>query len=407
MRQFEPSSDYSGLVKLKRALSAIGGFVSKRKTALVAIGGVLAIIFLTAATQINIVTIVDGDNVSDITAFSADTDELLEQAGVKYGSKDEIIIENLGMMRSRIVVKRAFEVTVKNGTAVKNVGVSKDSTVADAVEFAGIKLGAEDTVNLPLDTVVTADMVIEVTAVTYQNEVKTQAIQPGAETRPSAELFIGETKKLPGVPGVKEVTYITKMIGGQVVETKATAETITRAAVKEITLVGTRDKAAEEAAAQAAAEAAQPQPDPNVPVDTPYAGVEFPGSHGGSAATWYSQIDKVSEFQPEYDFELDEYYRPVNYSKKVVGRATAYYEDGPTATGFKCQTGFVAVNPKQFPYGTRLYIVASDGSVLYGYASAEDTGAFVNWGTTIDLFFNSNAEVYNFGVREVEIYVLD
>ena len=391
--------------RLKSGLTVIGGFIKGRKVAIAALFAVLTIIGLTAATQINIVTIVDGDRVSDITTFTSDADTLLEQAGIKYTSKDEIVVENLGMMRSRIVVKRAFSVKVVNGTNTYNVGVAKDSTVEEAIEFAHIKLGEHDIVNHPLDTVVTADMVIEVASITYQDEVKTEIISPGAENKPSADLYIGETKKLAGVPGSKEVAYRHKLVNGVVAETKAMSENILRAAVKEINLVGTKDKAAEEAAKAAAA-----QPDPNVPVNTDsgYAGVEFPGSHTNEqGAVMYSQINKVSELQPEYDFELDENSRPINYSKKVVGRATAYYEDGPTATGYQCQSGFVAVNPKQFPYGTKLYIVASDGSVLYGYASAEDTGAFVNWGTAIDLFFNTNSEVYNFGVREVEIYVLD
>ncbi|NLP49092.1 MAG: hypothetical protein GX345_09195, partial [Clostridiales bacterium] len=79
------------------------------------------------------------------------------------------------------------------------------------------------------------------------------------------------------------------------------------------------------------------------------------------------------------------------------------------ASGRPAMQGHVAVNPKQFPYGTRLYIVSHDGKYLYGYCIAADTGGFVKWanGPTVDLFFNTNEACRQFGVRNVRIYVLD
>ncbi len=70
--------------------------------------------------------------------------------------------------------------------------------------------------------------------------------------------------------------------------------------------------------------------------------------------------------------------------------------------------GRVAVDPDQIPYGTKLYIVSSDGRYVYGYAVAADTGGFV-WngsGTTVDLYMNTYSECMSFGRRTVEIYVL-
>jgi 3D (Asp-Asp-Asp) domain-containing protein len=68
--------------------------------------------------------------------------------------------------------------------------------------------------------------------------------------------------------------------------------------------------------------------------------------------------------------------------------------------------GHVAVDPRQFPYGTRLYIMS--GNYVYGYAVAADTGGFVynGSGVTVDLFFGSNAEAKHFGRRPVDIYVV-
>ncbi|MBQ2419946.1 MAG: 3D domain-containing protein, partial [Clostridia bacterium] len=93
-----------------------------------------------------------------------------------------------------------------------------------------------------------------------------------------------------------------------------------------------------------------------------------------------------------------------------TGKASAYtYGDGnKTATGKGVRPGYVAVNPKIIPYGTKLFIRTPDGKYMYGYASAEDTGGFIYWSNprVVDLFFTSESACRTFGVRNIEIYVL-
>lgn len=122
----------------------------------------------------------------------------------------------------------------------------------------------------------------------------------------------------------------------------------------------------------------------------------------------YSDLKTVSELKPSKDFKLDKNGIPVNYKKKITGTASAYSCGTHTATGKRVKPGYIAVNPRQIPYGTKLFIRSSDGSYVYGYASAEDTGGFVKWGNTVaDLFFWSESTCNQFGRRGVEIYVLD
>ena len=122
----------------------------------------------------------------------------------------------------------------------------------------------------------------------------------------------------------------------------------------------------------------------------------------------YSSLKTVSELKPSKDFYVDKNGVPLKYSKKITGTASAYSCGTHTATGKRVKPGYIAVNPKQIPYGTKLYIRTSDGSYTYGYASAEDTGGFVAWGNTVaDLFFWSESDCIKFGRRAVEIYVLD
>lgn len=89
------------------------------------------------------------------------------------------------------------------------------------------------------------------------------------------------------------------------------------------------------------------------------------------------------------------------YTKAYAMRASAYTHTGSnTATGTKPKAGFsVAVDPSVIPLGTLLYV---DG---YGYCKAEDTGGAIK-GKKIDLFFDTENECKNWGVRTVRVYVL-
>ena len=55
-----------------------------------------------------------------------------------------------------------------------------------------------------------------------------------------------------------------------------------------------------------------------------------------------------------------------------------------------------------------MYIKSSDGRYIYGYAVAADTGGFIKKHPTgVDLFFTTESACQRFGVRTVEIYILE
>lgn len=92
------------------------------------------------------------------------------------------------------------------------------------------------------------------------------------------------------------------------------------------------------------------------------------------------------------------------YRQRIVMDASAYTADDPgnsgyTATGQRLRRGMVSVDPDVIPLGSQLYIEG------YGYATAEDTGGSIV-GNRIDLAMDSSAEAFNFGRREVVVYVL-
>lgn len=101
-------------------------------------------------------------------------------------------------------------------------------------------------------------------------------------------------------------------------------------------------------------------------------------------------------------------------ARVITCTATAYtsapdetwpYSGGRTATGVKCQVGVVAVDPRVIPLKSKLFIETADGSFVYGYCSAEDTGGAIK-GNKVDLAMNTKAECFNFGRRTVKVYIL-
>lgn len=86
---------------------------------------------------------------------------------------------------------------------------------------------------------------------------------------------------------------------------------------------------------------------------------------------------------------------------------TAWIDDvtGTTACGTPARVGAVAVDPTVIPYFTKMYIVSEDGVYDYGEASAEDCGGAIK-GKIIDLFFDTEAECWQFGRRDIKVYFL-
>jgi Uncharacterized protein conserved in bacteria len=98
----------------------------------------------------------------------------------------------------------------------------------------------------------------------------------------------------------------------------------------------------------------------------------------------------------------------MKYSSVRSMTATAYTSgyggaDNITATGTCVGVGTVAVDPSVIPLGTKMYIVTSNGRVVYGVAVAEDTGVR---GNRLDLYYDSYQKCISFGRRTCTVYIL-
>ncbi|MGI9860969.1 G5 domain-containing protein [Moorella naiadis] len=92
--------------------------------------------------------------------------------------------------------------------------------------------------------------------------------------------------------------------------------------------------------------------------------------------------------------------RTFQFERVFWATATAYTHSGAaTASGAYPRVGTVAVDPAVVPLGTRLYVEG------YGFGIAQDIGSAIK-GDRIDVFLDTEADTYRWGVRRVRVYIL-
>jgi uncharacterized protein YabE (DUF348 family) len=128
-------------------------------------------------------------------------------------------------------------------------------------------------------------------------------------------------------------------------------------------------------------------------------------------------IDKIIEFGTILNYKTSRG-EILRYSKVLKMRATAYtasYADtgknpgdpgfGITYTGTMVKKGTIAVDPRVIPLGARVFVEVAGDTPDYGYAVAADIGGAIK-GNLIDLYFDSQKTVDNWGCKNVKVYVL-
>ncbi|MGN1419105.1 MAG: ubiquitin-like domain-containing protein [Acutalibacteraceae bacterium] len=313
------------------------------------------------------VTVKDGNQAAASVRCCGTVADALEKADITLNDKDKLncsadmqLYENLN-----IVVNRSFKAVVTADGKSKTFSITGCS-VEELLKKAGITLSKNDIVNYGLSEPVTAGMEVKVERVKYKTKKKIIPLDFYVENQNTDSLYVGQTKVArQGEKGEQTLYYSCKYVDGKLEKKELVMTETTKSPVNKIVLHGTKTLPA-------------------------------------------SSVGVISQLQPTTPVELDANGRPVKYKKVIVGQATAYSNDAVTATGQRTMPGRVAVNPKQIPYGTKMYIVSSDGKYVYGYCEASDTGGFIyNSKTVVDLYFNTESECVRFGRRNVEIYILE
>ncbi|KGN02284.1 hypothetical protein Z969_05810 [Clostridium novyi A str. 4570] len=312
--------------------------------------------------SVNIV--VDGKETSVMT-YKSNVADILNKNNVVLGPKDivEPDLQSNVKTGDTIKIRKAMSVQLTVGNDAKTI-LTAANTVGEMLSQEKITLGKEDKISVPQGTEIKDGDKISITRVSTKVEKKLQPIDFVTEVKKDNSLKNGTRKVVQeGKAGQREINEKVIYENGKVVSREVVNQAIIEQPTKKVIAMGTLQE-----------QAAQPQR----------------LSRGGS----------------------------INHSKVYRMRATAYTESyndtgkrpgdsdfGITASGTRVRrnaNGYstVAVDPRVIPLGTKLYIEG------YGYAIAEDTGGAIK-GNKIDLYFNSDSQVSNWGVRYVNVYIVN
>lgn len=244
---------------------------------------------------------------------------------------------------------------------------SSGETVEQLLHRLGLELSGEDVVSHGMDTPVRHGMVLQIDRVVTREESYTAVMDHDVTRCLDDSLPEGTEKVLTeGVDGEllcqAEVTYI----NGLETQRNVLSRKVVIAPVTEVLAVGTGE--------------AIPEVDPEA----------MPVIADGFITLPTGEV--------------------LTYTDTATVRATAYTHtdagcDLITSTGSTVRWGTVAVDPRYIPYGTRMFIVASNGSYIYGIAQAEDCGGDIK-GDRMDLYMPTYEQCIEFGRRVCTLYIL-
>jgi len=251
-----------------------------------------------------------------------------------------------------------FSFTLADGGRRVDV-FTRGETVGAMLDRLERPLGELDTINLDLNHRLATGDVVSITRRAYVTVTETRPIAYSTVFLHSPEIRAGTERVVQeGQNGISELTVNRFVVNGEVIEEEIVRERVIQPTVDRRVEMGFRSQ-------------------PMSPFD--------------------------------FGMEFDENHEPIGYIQVFRNMiATAYTATGNrTSLGYWPVIGHVAVNPNVIPYRSRLFIQTPDGSFIYGYALAVDTGGDLLRGRIdIDLFFCCDAMAWQHGVRRMDVFIL-
>jgi len=304
--------------------------------------------------QKEVTVVVDGRTLR-VETQAVDVASVLDEAGVAVDHTDVVSPAADAPLDSgdTVVVRHSVPVTVDLGGDKVKVDVVGE-TVADAIVAAGADPATATAVTPELTQRLEPGMTIEAPAVYVRVKQEEATITPIIEQQRDSLLPKGERRVITaGTPGRVLRVYKVLVTNGVEGTPTLSAERVLERPGTTIVAVGT-------------------------------------GARHRAAPVGYRTY-KIA--------------KPPRGGRKMRVEATGYSPREPgldftTATGARAKRGVIAVDPRVIPLGTRVYVPG------YGYAVARDTGGAIK-GNRIDLCFDTVAECFRWGRRNVTIIVLD
>ncbi len=301
------------------------------------------------------IKIVDDSQSTTVSTRYSNVGEVLAEQGIKLGEYDVVtpsaddIIDNSRV----IVIERVNKIVVNDGGTSEYY--SKAATYGQFFKENSIVLNESDAVNVDLNAKPQNGDVVQISRVTkliqtVEENIPYKTVEVADNTR-----LAGSKYETGGINGKRVVEVEVTTRDGEVISTKEVSSNITKKPVDKTIYVGT--------------------------------------NNSNPSNINYKRVIKCSA--TAYDL-----------SYASCGKRPGDKGYGITATGTRASYGTVAVDPSVIPLGSKLYIESSDGSFVYGYSVAADTGGAIK-GNKVDLFFDSYSACMSFGRRTVNVYILN
>jgi uncharacterized protein YabE (DUF348 family) len=318
----------------------------------------VAMILIAAAvvvfSNLKQITIAVDGKASKVTTFSSTYAEVLMKENVEVGSKDKVVPSLDSKVENGSTINITRAVKVKIAVDGKTLDVeSAEANVGDMLAAEGVKLADQDKVSPSRDSKLQDGTEVAIVRVNTADITQVSPVEYATVVKNDSSILKGVKKIVQaGQAGEKSAVFKVTYENGAEVSRSLVSETVTKKPVQKIVATGT--------AVAVAATAAT--------------------SRGG-------------------DFS----------ASKVINMKTTAYNSAETgsnitasgAVAVRNATGYstIAVDPSVIPLGTKVYVEG------YGYAIAQDTGGAIK-GNIIDLYFNSMSEVNAWGVKYVNVYIL-
>ena len=304
--------------------------------------------------------IYDGEERHVVLSEATEPSEVVSEAGLELGRADLIELNAEGNRREITVVRNQL-IYINNGgqTMVTN---SYGETVGELLERINLSLKGDDAIDVALETMTYDGMELNIDRWTTSTEFVYEEVPFETEYVQTNKMIKGDEKvTTEGINGeLKHTTQIT-YFNGQEVSREVIATEQTVAPVNQVIKQG----------------------------------------------TFEAEKGKLTIGDGVIVTADGEVY---TYTHTMKAKATAYTHtdagcDMITATGTTVHWGTVAVDPRQIPYGTKMFIVSNDGKYVYGLSAAEDCGGSIK-GNRIDLYMPTTKQCFAFGMRNCTIYFL-
>ncbi|WP_156289979.1 G5 and 3D domain-containing protein [Oceanobacillus salinisoli] len=294
---------------------------------------------------------------------TADTvGEFLEEEGLSFSEHDEVSLNNTDTLKDglKIDVSTAFEVTINDGGKKQSTMVT-GGTVQELLEKNEIILNDHDKIEPALDDQLTEDTSINIVRVEIIEEEVEEKVAFDTVTKQDDSLEKGKEKVITeGEDGRILKTFEVTLENGEEVDRELVDEIVKEDQVNRVVAVGTKE----------------PEPAQNL-------------------TTLSSSSDSSQSSNSS--------------GKTLTMTASAFTSScngcsGYTATGINLKDNpnrkVIAVDPNVIPLGSKVWVEG------YGEAVAGDTGGHIT-GNRIDLHVPNKSEAYNWGVRKVQVKILD